>query len=479
MKIFYLLTCLTIFGCSSSRPSSSSSSKKSSAFPESKGLKDPGALLTKRAFKPQKYIEIILDASGSMGEVVEGETKIKTAKEMLNIVAQSLQEEQIAISLTAFGHRKSWSCKDIELIFDTQFKTREEILERIKPINPSQRGKTPIAATLLRSYERLKKIRGPKGIFVITDGAETCGGDPCTVAKIMKKELDVQIYTLSYKTSSVEDFKKLSCMGQVEEANSRGEVLSKLTTLKQAFDQNIATKDYAKNMEGLVNTQTLRVLGPDPEAWATAKNISTGLEQRFLSSLGTSLAVGSYEVTVHYNPPYIFDNVSLKEKENKTITVSGAGSLALELDFPGITLKAVNILDSKNYEVVAGKASRVPIGRYNVFGLSASGFAFQWLNENVTPGGTTTLSLPNWGLIDVKTDKATNYDVFLQGDYVASKDDNTAGAKKVSQYKNSIGFFATNSPQVLEPGNYMIIMADGSKFENIVVKKGDKIVLEK
>ena len=437
---------------------------------------NPGALMKRGKFKPKKYIEIILDASGSMGAEVEGELKIDTAKKMVELVTQTLQEEQAAVSLTAFGHRRSWSCKDIERIYEKDFKTPEEIKKRIAPIFPAPRGKTPLAASLALSYERLKKVKEPKGIFVITDGAETCKGDPCKVAKILKKELDVQIYVLTYNPTSIEEFQTLSCLGETELAQKPDEFLGKLAALKAQFD-----KDFERKLEGLETVQTLKVLGPQQEAWATAtlKN-EEEKRYRFLGVVGSSLPVGTFDVEVHYDPPVFFKDVELKEKEKKVLIVRGEGELVLELDFPGVELEAVNLLDSKKYRVMAGKEARVPIGKYNVFGMTTSGLAFQWMNQVVTPGARVELQLPNWALVEIRTEKNLTFDLFRYFDpekvRAAARGSFKKNVDKVKQFKDSLGFFTTNAPHVVDPGEYTIVLSDGRKLERIEVKKGEKFL---
>jgi hypothetical protein len=466
-----------LVACSSQAPAPDKIAPKSAARGGVKAaVSDTGRpIVDAQSFKPKKFVEIIFDASGSMGAELEGEMKIETAKNMLALIMKSMQEEQAAVSLTAFGHRKSWSCKDIERIYDLDFKTGEQIDARMKTIKPAERGKTPIAEALLRSYNRLKTVKGPKGIFVITDGAESCGGDPCKIALKLRKELDVQVYTLTYNPSSITEFKSLGCLGSTEMAKDKEELFKKMSNLKQAFD-----KDYAKKMQGLETIQTLNVLGPKRDAWAVAKSQGDGKEFRFLGVLGTSLPVGVYNITVQYNPPVTFENIELKANDKKTLSVVGEGALMLEIDFPGVELEAVNMLDSKKYRVMAGTEAKVPVGRYNVSGMTASGLAFQWLDQIVTPGSVAKLTLPNWALIEVKTEKPVTFDLFSYANQDAVKravrgamDKNVSGIKR---FKDSLGFFPTNAPHIVEVGEYTLVLSDGRKIDRLEVRKGEKKV---
>lgn len=484
---------VVLTGCSSSEeapkgPNISQAEPMSQAEKEAfmQDIRNATMTSAEESFEPKRFVEIIVDSSGSMGAEVEGETKIETAKTMLGLITQSLKQEKAAISLTAFGHRKAWSCKDIEHIFDTQVKDPDEVMASLNKIYPVQNGKTPLAASLKLAHERLKKNKGHKSIFVITDGMESCGGDPCKVAAELSKDLDVKIYTLTYKTANVEEFKQLSCLGDdIVDAKTPEDAFGQMAALKQAMDQ-----DYSEAMSAFENIQSLRVFGPDPKAWAVAVDSQTGARFRFISSLGTSLPVGNYKVTVLYPSPYVFEDVAVAEKENKIIRVEGHGFLTIEEEYPGVILNATNALDSQSYRLLSGEPAEVPIGRYNIFAITTSGLAFQWQNKKVTPGAVTKLPLPNWALITVKSNSPMNYDVFPSSntDLALSQNaeklieeqkekGNVTGKIKISQYKNSIGFFPTNSPQIVEPGSYMLILSNGKKLEEVTIEKGDRIDL--
>jgi|GEM_PF-1834486 len=466
-KTVLLAVSLLVIGCSA-RGSSDAGSKTGD-----EAASVPAPVVKKENFSPKKYVEVILDASGSMGADTDGEKRIVTAKKMLNLIVQSLQEEQAAVALTAFGHRKSWSCNDIEQIFDMGFKSTEDLAKRVDKIQPAERGKTPIAKSLMLAHERLKKIKGPKGIVVITDGEETCGGDPCKVAKQLREEMDVQVYTLAYDVKNTKELKSLSCLGETKLAKNREELFTRMGELKASLD-----KDYARKMEGLESVQTLRVLGPQRDAWVTAKSQVDGKDFRFLGVMGTSLPVGRFDVTVHYNPIVTYKDIDLKEKEKKTITVVGEGALVLELDFPGLELEAVNMLDSKKYRVTAGKEAKVPTGRYNVYGMTASGLAFQWLDQTVTPNAIRKLNLPNWSLLEVRTGSPLTFDLFAYNDGAAPKTASRGNFRKeistVKQYKDSLGFYPTNAPHIVEPGDYTLILSDGKVIKRVQIGKGER-----
>ena len=51
---------------------------------------------------------------------------------------------------------------------------------------------TPIASSLIKAGEELKKAKGGSAIVLVTDGAETCHGDPAGVAAKLAAEFGVK-----------------------------------------------------------------------------------------------------------------------------------------------------------------------------------------------------------------------------------------------------------------------------------------------
>ena len=69
-----------------------------------------------------------------------------------------------------------------------------------KLISIKARGKTPIAASLEKGAEGLKSFYGKKTIILISDGEETCGGDPVKTARKIKEEfgIDIAIHVIGF-----------------------------------------------------------------------------------------------------------------------------------------------------------------------------------------------------------------------------------------------------------------------------------------
>ncbi|MGC9529397.1 MAG: Ig-like domain-containing protein [Candidatus Bipolaricaulaceae bacterium] len=128
----------------------------------------------------------VLDASNSMNQRMEGTaTKFDWAKEALTTVIEELPAE-VPFAVVAFGHRVhrervEESCLDIELVggFGARDPAeRQELLVRIADLQAM--GKTPLAEALAFAAEVAPP---PWRLVLLTDGEETCGGDPLAVAR--------------------------------------------------------------------------------------------------------------------------------------------------------------------------------------------------------------------------------------------------------------------------------------------------------
>uniref|UniRef100_UPI00047BDAC8 vWA domain-containing protein n=1 Tax=Rhizobium loti TaxID=381 RepID=UPI00047BDAC8 len=126
---------------------------------------------------------IILDASGSMWERIDGKPKLEIARETLRTVLKSVPADD-EIGFMAYGHREKGSCEDIQLIVPPQAGSASAITDAADSLKFL--GKTPLTAAVKQAAEALKYTEDKATVVLITDGLETCGGDPCALGKELK-----------------------------------------------------------------------------------------------------------------------------------------------------------------------------------------------------------------------------------------------------------------------------------------------------
>jgi hypothetical protein len=126
----------------------------------------------------------ILDASGSMWEKIQGGTKIEIAKEVLSGIFQKLPAN-VDAGLYAYGHRSKGDCNDIEELVPLGPANKQQLVDKIKSLDP--KGMTPITASIRVALEKLKTVEQESTVLLVSDGKETCKGDPCALVKELKK----------------------------------------------------------------------------------------------------------------------------------------------------------------------------------------------------------------------------------------------------------------------------------------------------
>ena len=141
-------------------------------------------------------ILFILDSSGSMMESLEGKNKLETAKGVLSALVGDLPPN-INVGLEVYGHRKG-ACDDIEMVVPMGKLNVGALKQKISALQAS--GKTPIATSLEKAAGELRGLKGNSTIVLISDGKETCGGDPVGIAELIKNEfgIDVVIHVVGF-----------------------------------------------------------------------------------------------------------------------------------------------------------------------------------------------------------------------------------------------------------------------------------------
>ncbi|KQL45168.1 magnesium chelatase [Brevibacillus choshinensis] len=141
-------------------------------------------------FKKQYNVMILLDASGSMAASAGGKTRMQSAKEAITSFAASLPAGA-NVSLRVYGHEgsgseadKAHSCASSEVMYPMQAYDKQKLQSSLAQFKPA--GWTPIALALQQAEEDLRPLTGEQNtniIYLVSDGIETCGGNPVEAAK--------------------------------------------------------------------------------------------------------------------------------------------------------------------------------------------------------------------------------------------------------------------------------------------------------
>ena len=160
----------------------------------------PGSIRVERGKRSAAgAIELILDASGSMYKKLKsGKTRIGVAREVMGDLVQHVIPPGTPVALRVYGHKKPRICRtDLEVPLAPL--DREKMNAIIQRIDPKDRSKTPLADSIMKVSQDLEKVKGKKLVVLVTDGKESCNGDPAKAIQSLKdKGIDVQVNIVGF-----------------------------------------------------------------------------------------------------------------------------------------------------------------------------------------------------------------------------------------------------------------------------------------
>ena len=154
---------------------------------------------------------LILDASGSMWGQIDGENKIVIAREVLGDLSDGL-DDGTQVGLIAYGHRREGDCDDIETVIPIAPLDKASLKETVGELSP--KGKTPITKSVQQAFASLEDRAEGTTVILVSDGLETCGGDPCAaVRKAKESGIDFVMHVVGFDVAG-EDVSSLECAAQ-------------------------------------------------------------------------------------------------------------------------------------------------------------------------------------------------------------------------------------------------------------------------
>ena len=144
-------------------------------------------------------VEVILDASGSMQQRLGGERRIDIAKQTLVDMVSDVLPPGTPLALRVFGHIEgNYSCRT-DLVQPLAPLSPDTATSVIAPIQPQQLAATPIAASLQQVGNDLSTAPGRKIVILLTDGEETCDGDPAAAIRSLRTtDVDVRLNIVGF-----------------------------------------------------------------------------------------------------------------------------------------------------------------------------------------------------------------------------------------------------------------------------------------
>jgi len=250
-----------------------------------------------------KNLLIILDTSSSMADPFEDSTKIEVAKQVLDELVDTIPDGT-NVGLRVFG-----GCQVSKLIVPMGPIDRTKLRAQIQAIETG--GPTPIAYALEQAQGDFNGRTGPGLILLVTDGMETCHGDPVKAAQKLIEagyalKIDVVGFGLGEQPKARAQLKKIAAAtgGLYFDAKSRAELRRALQLPSQLL-YHIYDQSGQEVFSGKLGEPAL------------------------------NLPAGLYRVVIDATPPVTIENVEVRANKTTTIAVTPAdGGYTTEVKTP-------------------------------------------------------------------------------------------------------------------------------------------------
>lgn len=353
-------------------------------------------------------IIFILDASGSMLGKVGSEEKMAAARRVLKDSIGKLPDAA-HVGLIAYGHRSASDCNDIETLTSLGPLDRAALGGQIDALKP--KGKTPITNSLQKAFDvvRAEAAGGPVAVVLVTDGLETCAGDPCRLTREARAAgLKFTMHVIGFDVGKV-SVAQLECVAQAgdglylgaQNADELAAALAGAVTPKEIPAGRLA---IGAVLDGKLTDVVVKVYKA-----GTKEEITNG---RTYESAETNprvlpLAAGNYDVEAQAikladKPLRRFANVKVVDGETATRTANfGSGELAIGVTRNGklsdasiivyVSGTTQQVASSRSYIAAASnpRVFRIEPGKYDVLlkSIEISGDPTVRLTDVVVDGG--------------------------------------------------------------------------------------------
>ncbi|GJM29871.1 MAG: hypothetical protein DHS20C17_25060 [Cyclobacteriaceae bacterium] len=415
---------------------------------------------------PEKTrILFLLDGSGSMLGQWEGTTRMGAAKRLLSELVDSLRtDSRVELALRVYGHqyhRRLQNCKDTKLEVAFAKNNHDNIIGKLKSITPQ--GTTPISYSLQELQKDFPNDRSFRNIvIIITDGLESCDGDPCEVSKSLQaKQIFLRPFVIGLGMNKSFD-EQFNCLGRFFDASNIQafhQVLN--TTLQQTLDRTTVSVELL-NQQNEPRETNVNVSFINSVTGQSAFEFVHFRDSRGRPDSVVVDAVMLYDIVANTIPPVVKRNVLLKGGQHNIITLkTPQGSLRINQRNSSEYGGPVQMLLRRSGEQSVINVQRVNetikylTGNYEIEILTLPRIKRKL---QITPNQLIELDIPAPGVLNINTNVPGHGTLFAL---------NSSGTQQ--WLRNLTG--ATRETMGIQPGNYKLVFraddAKGSKFTKI------------
>lgn len=416
--------------------------------------------------QPTTRILFLLDASGSMLAKWENSDRMNIAKGLLANLVDSLQTyEKVEVALRVYGHqfgRERNDCKDTKLEVPFAANNAELIKNKLRQIVP--RGNTPITYSLQQTAGDFPEDKQTRNVVIlITDGLESCGGDPCaTSLALQKKRIFLRPFVIGIGIDPRYE-QQLSCIGQyfnAADVQTFQNVLTEIVT--QALTPTSVSvellDEQGKPVESNVNMTFLNALTSAPEY-----NYVHYMNAQGNSDVLDVDALLPYDLVVNTTPPVVERKLPIIPGKHNVIRVKAPqGELHLRQDGPSPYGQLTAIVRQQGTDATLnvqqfGSRHKYLTGKYDLEILTLP--RIHEKGVEIKQGQTQTITIPPPGQLSVPSQMLGYGSI-----YILEADGGQRWVANLPEQSNGVAM-------ALQPGKYRLVYrmksAQASKFTDV------------
>lgn len=146
---------------------------------------------------------IVVDGSGSMAEMGFNDIDEPRIFEARRAVAEAIPDiaKIRRLGLVVYGPNGPDECSGLDLRFPPTANAAGAIIQAIDTLEPG--GSTPLTQAVRIAADTLEFRTKPATVVLVTDGKETCGGQPCALANELRNDgTDTTVHVIGFKVRS-------------------------------------------------------------------------------------------------------------------------------------------------------------------------------------------------------------------------------------------------------------------------------------
>ncbi|HYV93712.1 MAG TPA: VWA domain-containing protein [Chitinophagales bacterium] len=405
-------------------------------------------------------ILFLLDGSSSMSEAWSSTTKIDAARKMISKIADSLNlSSDVQLSLRIYGHQfnsTEMNCTDTKLEVPFASHNSQGIKSALSSLRP--KGITPIAYSLEQCANDFPAdLRARNVIVLVTDGEESCNGDPCEVSlRLQKKHIFLRPFIIGLNLNP-DETQKMECIGNyfnVQDPEALRNVMT--TVISRVLSSSAVQVNLLDNQNRPLETDVNMTFYDDATGIYRYNFYETITNHGVPDTMQVD-PVPKYDLIIHTTPPIEREHLNFPPHQVDTINVPASQGF-LKIVLEGKTIN--QNLNNKIRVLVrkAGTEETIQVQNLNETQKYLSGSydlevltlpRMQIKNVAITQSTTTNIQIPLPGVLSItKTYPGIGSVMLVQNNRL----------EKIYQLNENL----SNELIGLQPGDYVILFR--SKF---------------